>query len=396
MGSLALSRPVVRAAFCAFLALLPLGTAWNLLAAQYFPTRVLRIGPQLSGVTYDKPVILSWTEVLDGNLQKALMARVTDAMPIRTLLIHLNNEVRYQLFGELTAPQVVKGAKGQLIERTYLNDYCSRTEGMGTKLAADILPKLKDIQNYYEQRGGIFVYVVSPSKAAHLPEYFVDRVPCPSTPKARTQLVPDYVGALRQAGIHVVDTASLIHSLKGSYPFDLFPQGGVHWNDVGGARAVSAIVDAINQQAGRELIPPYTFTYTLSKPANGADRELADLLNVFFPPLGYQTPKVSFTPSVPCAQSPARDLDVAMVGSSFGHLPARIMIEANCLDHLQFYYYLILGRFGGMPIHELQRNLPERDLAPLRNAKVMILEENESFVDKAGYLDPLRALVRRY
>ena len=99
---------------------------------------------------------------------------------------------------------------------------------------------------------------------------------------------------------------------------------------------------------------------------------------------------------MPCAQSPARDLNVAMVGSSFGHLPARILIEANCLDHLRFYYYLILGRFGETPIHELQRNLVENDLMPLRDAKVMILEENESFVDRAGYIDPLRALVRRF
>jgi alginate O-acetyltransferase complex protein AlgJ len=394
--NLALSRPIVRAAFCAFLALLPLVTAWNLFALQYFPERMFRIGPKLSGVTYDKPVVLSWADIRDGDFQKSLAARVTDAMPVRALLIHVNNEIRYQLFGELTAPQVVKGAKGQLIERSYLNDYCSRTEGMGEKLAADILPKLRDIQNYYESHGGIFVYVVSPSKAAHLPEYFVDRVPCPSTPTARKQLVPDYVGALRRGGIHVVDTASLIHSLKGAYPFDLFPEGGVHWNDVGGARAVSAVVDAINQQAGRELIPPYTFTYTLSKPANGADRELADLLNVFFPPLGYQTPKVQFQPSVPCSESPARQLNVAMVGSSFGHLPARILIEANCLDHLRFYYYLILGRFGETPIRELQRNLADNDLMPLRDAKVMILEENESFVDKAGYVDPLRALVRRF
>src|SRR6201987_2910104 len=216
--NLALSRPVVRAAFCAFLALLPLGTAWNLLAVQYFPSRMFRIGPKLSGVTYDKPMILSWADIRDGNFQKTVTSRFTDAMPVRALLIHVNNEVRYQLFGELTAPQVVKGAKGQLIERTYLNDYCARTEGMGLKLAADILPKLKDIQHFYESRGGIFVYVVSPSKEAYLPEYFVARVPCPSTPEARKQLMPDYVGALRQGGIHVVDTASLIHSLKGSYP----------------------------------------------------------------------------------------------------------------------------------------------------------------------------------
>jgi alginate O-acetyltransferase complex protein AlgJ len=391
--NLALSRPIVRAAFCAFLALLPFVTAWNLLALQYFPTHLLRIGPKLSGVTYDKPVVPSWADIHDGNFQKAVAARVTDAMPVRALLIHVNNEIRYQLFGELTAPQVVKGAKGQLIERSYLNDYCSRTEGMGAKLAADILPKLKDIQNYYESHGGIFVYVVSPSKAAHLPEYFVDRVPCPSKPTARKQLVPDYVGALRQGGIHVVDTASLIHSLKGAYPFDLFPEGGVHWNDVGGAQAVSAIVKEINRQAGRELVPPFTFTYTLSGVASGADRELVDLLNVFFPPLGYVTPKVKFLPSASCAD--ARTLDVAMVGSSFGHLPARILIEDNCLSGLNFYYYAKLGRFGGAPYRELQRNLVDADLERLRDAGIMILEENESFVARTGYVNELRAVVKR-
>ncbi len=48
-----------------------------------------------------------------------------------------------------------------------------------------------------------------------------------------------------------------------------------------------------------------------------------------------------------------------MVGSSFGHLPSRILIEANCLERLQFYYYATLGRFGGTPYRELQRNLSE-------------------------------------
>jgi alginate O-acetyltransferase complex protein AlgJ len=395
VNGLSLSRAIIRAAFCVFLALLPLGAAWNLIAAQYFPKRAIKIGPTLGGVTYDTAVNFSWAEIRDGKFQKAVVSRVTDAMPIRPLLIRINNEIRFHLFGELTAPNVFRGAHGQLIEQTYLDDYCSRTEGMGAKLAAVAIPKLKDIQNFYRARGGIFVYVISPSKAAHMPEYFVDRLPCPSTSAARTQLVPDYVGALKREGINVVDTASLIHSLKGKYPFDIFPQGGVHWNDVGGAVAVSAVVDEINRLAGRELVPPFKFTYTMSQPAKGADRELVDLLNVFFPPLGYQTPKVSFQPEIPCAQSPARQLDVTMVGSSFGHLPSRIMIEANCLARFQFYYYAILGRFGGEPFRELQRNLPETDLNAWRNAKVMILEENESFMGtaKIAYVDQLRAVV---
>jgi alginate O-acetyltransferase complex protein AlgJ len=395
MNPFPLSRPIVRAAFCAFLLLLPLASAWNLAVAPDHPALAIRFGPKLGGVTRDVPVILSWSSLRDGSFQKAVTSHVTDAMPVRPLLIRINNEIRFELFGELTAPDLVRGANGQLIERSYLDDYCSRTEGMGARLAADVLPKLRDIQDYYRSHGGIFVYVVSPSKAAHLPEYFVDRVPCPSTPAARTQLVFQYVDALKQAGITVVDTASLIHSLKGRYEVDLFPQGGVHWNDIGGARAVSAIVEEINRQGGREIVPPFTFSYTLSGAASGADRELVDLLNVFFPPLGYLTPKVKFSPSAACADHPARQLDAAMVGSSFGHLLARILVEDNCLTGLNFYYYTRLGRFGGAPYRELQRNLGDADLARLRDAKIMIVEENESFVARTGYLNELRAVVKR-
>lgn len=390
MSRFALSGPIMRLVVGASLALLPILSAWNLM----LPTRQILVGPTLGGVTNEMPVIFSWPSIHDGSFQKAVARRLTEAFTLRPILIRINNEIRMELFGELTAPQVVRGARGQLIERSYLDDYCSRTEGMGAELAARNIPKLLDIQNHYRRRGALFVYVLSPSKAAHLPEYFVDRVPCPSTPAARTELVGQYVAALKQAGVNVLDTATLIHSLKGSYDFDLFPQGGVHWNDVGGARAVSALVDEINRQAGREIVPSFTFTYTLSSAA-GADRELVDLLNVFFPPLAYLTPKVKYATSASCADHPARLLDIAMVGSSFGHLPANILIQHNCLARLNFYYYARLGRFGGVPYHELQRNLGEAELRPLRDARIMILEENESFAARAGYVDILREVVAR-
>ena len=124
---------------------------------------------------------------------------------------------------------------------------------MGAKLAAVALPKRRTSRISIKVWR---VYVATLSKAAHLPEYFVDRVPCPSTPAARTQLVPDYINALRREGIHVVDTASLIHSLKGTYPFDLFPQGGVHRNDVGGARRVSRCRGDQPSGRARDLFRP--------------------------------------------------------------------------------------------------------------------------------------------
>jgi alginate O-acetyltransferase complex protein AlgJ len=392
MSRFALTRPIPRLLLGASLALLPLVTAWNLAVV---PSREIKIGPKLGGVTVEAPATISWASLRDGSLQKAVASRLTEAFALRPLLIRINNEIRFELFGALTAPQVVSGRKGQLIGQNYLDEYCSRTEGQGGVLAAGIIPKLRAIQDYYSERGSVFVYIVSPSKAAHLPEYFLDRVSCLSTPAARAQRVPQYVNALRDSGINVLDGAGLIHALKGRYEVELFPQGGEHWNDLGGALVVSALVKEINAQAGREIVPPFTFTYTLSRPAGGADRELADLLNVFFPPLGYLTPKVNYVQSTPCGQGDARTLDAAIVGSSFGHLPASILIEHNCLSALNLYYYARLGRFGGVPYRELQRNLGDNDLAALRNVKLMVIEENESFLGRSSYVDEMLRIVGR-
>jgi alginate O-acetyltransferase complex protein AlgJ len=379
MSRFALTHPIPRLLLCTSLALLPLVTVWNLAVS---PSREIRIGPKLGGVTFEAPVTMSWSSLQDGSLQKAVASRLTDAFALRPLLIRVNNEIRFGLFGVPTARQLVRGRNGQLIGQNYLDEYCSRTEGQGARLAAGIIPKLRAIQDYYSERGVVFVYVVSPSKAAHLPA-------------ARAQLVPQYVNALGDSGINVLDGAGLIHALKGRYEVDLFPQGGEHWNDLGGALVVSALVKEINAHAGREIVPPYTFTYTLSRPAGGADRELVDLLNVFFPPLGYLTPKVNYVQSTPCGQGGARTLDAAIVGSSFGHLPASILIEHNCLSALSLYYYARLGRFGGVPYRELQRNLGDNDLAALRNVKLMIIEENEFLIGRFSYIDEVVGVVGR-
>ena len=45
MGRLAFSRPIVRAAFCAFLLLLPLSTAWNLTVGRAYASLLLRVCP---------------------------------------------------------------------------------------------------------------------------------------------------------------------------------------------------------------------------------------------------------------------------------------------------------------------------------------------------------------
>jgi len=53
------------------------------------------------------------------------------------------------------------------------------------------------------------------------------------------------------------------------------------------------------------------------------------------------------------------------------------------------------SRFGGVPFRRLQNELKDNDLAPLRDAKIMIVEENESFAGTSGYIEALREFLAR-
>src|SRR6187399_162227 len=117
------SRPF-RLAFFAALLLLPLMTAWNMAVG---PNLQIQIGPKLGGVIRMQPLAWSWRALKAGDLQRAITERVTVAFPFRPILVRLNNEVRFNLFGEITAPGIVRGRGSQYLEQFYIESYCAIT-----------------------------------------------------------------------------------------------------------------------------------------------------------------------------------------------------------------------------------------------------------------------------
>jgi len=385
-------RRIFWLALGAFLLLLPFGTAWNLIAQSFAPRHTILIGPRLKGFTAPPPLTFTLAALEKGDLQKALAARLNEAVPIRPILIRVNNEIRHKLFGMVDHPMVIMGHHNQLFERAYVDEYCARQESDAAAHANALIPLLKDIQHYYRSRGRKFVMVISPSKAAHMPDEVTDLVTCPSTLAARTTYIPDFVRRLRASGIEVVDTASLIHGLQSRFHMYLFPNGGVHWNAIGNAEATLAIIAHLNGESGGTPIPPFTYTYKMSGLVSGQDRDLADLVNTLFPPLAAPAPKVTITPGAPCP--PAQDTpDVAIVGSSFMHSVANTLIQSACLPRLNFYFYFKLGRFGGTPYRPFKRHLAHDDLIAVRDADIMILEQNEQAIARQKYLPLLREIL---
>ena len=204
--------------------------------------------------------------------------------------------------------------------------YCGITADLAAARARATIPLLRDLQDYYRARGAVFAYVLTPSKLAAMPDAFAGSMKC--APEAfRKSLSADYSALLKNAGIAVVDTATLVYALGGPQGQDMFPVGGVHWNALGLAHAAREVVGEIDRQAGRQLVPTFDFTSTMTSRAEGSDRELIDVFNVLFPPLGYATPKVTYRQPVPCNTSEASTIDAAIVGSSFMHNMAETLIE---------------------------------------------------------------------
>lgn len=373
-------RRIAAAAFVA----MPMWTLWNLAV----PSQAVRIGPALVGVTQKVPFNLSLRGFLDGALQKAAVLRVADAMPLRRTLIRLNNQIAYSLFGEITAPGILIGRDGELVQRSYLEEYCSRTIGQADAMADAAIPLLRDVQAYYRDRGKLFLYIVTPSKVADMPDKFTHLIACPSSPQARAELVPAYVARLRAAGIDVLDLATSTHAVQ-SDATPPFPRGGIHWNELAMARGSQQIVDTINTRAGRELLTPFSFTVTVSSPAEGRDRDLAELANLLVAPIDYPTPKLTFS-HPPCAGREATRVDAALVGTSFIDPVSEVLTEQACLTRLGQYFYFKLGRSrGGVR----QDHLSEAELREVRDVDVMLLEENESLIGRQQYLSLLHQIL---
>jgi alginate O-acetyltransferase complex protein AlgJ len=371
----------------ALLLLVPLLTLWNLAAQSLAPKLAVMIGPRLRGVT-EAPPPPTWTlrAFADGSLQKALTDAVTDAFPLRPLLIRINNQVRYKLFGYSGAAGVITGEGGQLIEKGYLDEYCTRNLAAFEPKARDWARQLKELQDFYTARGKIFIYLITPTKVAYMPENFGRALAsCASSEEDRAGLLPLYDRLLAQAGVHAVDAASLTYDLKGKYEIDLFSVGGVHWNAIGIANAEDAILAEINRQAGQMVAPKLSWRYEVVDRAKGTDRDLLDLLNVLLPSAHYATARVTYQPAPTCRELPAASLKVAMIGGSFADTLGPTLINDGCLTRLEMYNYLYRGLRRGPDYNTVKDRLTTPDVLPLADADIVILEENEVALPATGH-----------
>lgn len=362
----------------------------NLAVRAAAPGREIKLFPGLHGVTQPPEQPLGLRAVLDGSFQRAAGQLVGSRVPLHPFAVRLRNQALYTLFREAAVPSLVVGAGGQLVERAYIDEYCSRNTAAflpGARLRAG---RIREMQDAAERRGQTFLYVLTPSKLAQYPDILPPGIPCPASPADRAGQVPAWLDALRAAGVHLVDTVAVLSAAQGRYPFRLYPKGGAHWNQVGGmlaGQAVSAGLEGLRRDGSFPTVP---FAWRMSDRLDPLDTDLADLLNLLV--AGAREPMPAVMAEQPPPLPGCTPRRVAVVSGSFGNALGSYLSLEPCRPVVAGYEYWRRRHEtwdgGRVTLGEVDPAQRARDLEA---ADAILYEENEQVL---GHSDHGRALYR--
>jgi len=345
----------------------------------------MKLSSALIGVVQPDSVPFSLAAFLNGTFQASFAHHIGTVEPYYPTAVRLRNQIEYSVFGMAAEPDIIVGRKRELIETGYVQDYCTRDLASFLATAQAAAAALRQIQTMVEQRGQTFLYVVTPSKIAQYPEFLPAGMLCPSSQASRTGIVPAWTALVRQAGVHLVDTTSILSAAHGAYPFPLFPRGGIHWNQVGNALAAQAIEGALQAQRRDGVFTPFTFTWKIASPPRPVDIDLATLMNLFTVPDRSGLPKVTMAQARP--PSVCKTLNIVIIGGSFIQQVGAPLSLLPCRPHVVEYFYWQRYRIVW---HDGLQTLgpadPQRRDAELEAADVILLEENETIIGRSDHV----------
>ena len=385
------------------IAFLFLANLWNFAVERDWPKLRIRSSQPLNGVA--RPVPASWTfdAFLAGETRRVVSMNVGRQSPAFPISVRLKNQLLYSLFGVSGAPNILIGREGELFAIEYVEEFCSRGATPDAARLDAWADDVAEIGKRAESLGKGFVYLISPSKPAHAPQYLPADRRCPSlaTGRAQEKLVP-YDDALEARGVAHLDSAQLLRDARSHYAIDLFPRGGVHWNLLGASLAMRETARILATQPGGSLIGAFDFSWSEDDEAKGVDRDLLDLLNLFWPDDHYPTAAIRrASEPAACARTPR----LLFVGDSFMRELVIVASQAECPPVIEHWFYVRsdgetnLLRFRTAPGEVGNGESLPSDLAllpqSLADADAIVLEENEHNIAStrqvANLLDAARA-----
>jgi hypothetical protein len=354
--------------------------------------------PRLGKVAF--PLEPHWTLAgwLTGDFQRRADHWFSHVVEPRGWVIPLTNQVLYTVFAKsyMGDRTIVIGRGGELYQSTYVAAYCANGELRDGAALAATAARLGELGRRLSGQGKVLMVLVTPSKAAVLPERLpVGVCPPPADPDARRRLL---VARLRAADVAVVDGHALVAAMKREDPLPPFPRGGIHWSRVVGARVAGVVLRELARQADADVGGVDVLNVRWDARPEKSDRDLADLLTLFAPPLDYRVPGAEI---VCRATGAGRARAMVSIGGSFLYQILEPITDCGLFRQVEhfFYYDQLYQRWPG----NVSRKPDAATLSwadTLARTDVVVLELAEHLIGNAPHFDhfagdALAALARR-
>ncbi len=292
---------------------------------------------------------------------------------LRKNLISINNQLYYALFKKSFAENstLVIGKNHQLFELNYILDYCRSTKSLPelTKWADQIA----QLDHYFTSKGKTFLYVMTPSKAEHMPETIPDRFHCKNNGIKDAVYQMDKL--LTERNITHINGPDLVVHAMNQYKMDMFPPGGIHWNWLGSTIEAASIIDALKHKTKLPL-PDIKFTYTMGKPKKGdTDNDILSVAELWESSFTYKVPQVQF-------QNPVyigKPITLSVIGGSFNWSLNKIFLKNKIFSEINYYFYF--NRHEKFLTSDQKLDWTTHiEIADILTSDVIILEENSAVI----------------
>lgn len=347
----------------------------------------------LSGVEQPEPMpMFSLEKIKNGEFQQHFEKYLSQNLGLREYFVRTNNQIFYSVFNQ-TPPnsQIVVGKNGQLIEEPYISEYLNFVPSLDPKFLEEKLKQMKELQDALEDRGKVFLLLITPSKAAIYPEYIPERLKVLGTSTIRNYdlLIP----LLNKYHINYTDGHKITAEQKNLHMYDMFPKGGTHWNNLAAYYTTKQAIQKIEQLSSKRMVNLELSKVNYDVEPMGTDCDLANLVNIWYPPSNYSSPHPIITKKI---SGDEYKPTILMEGESFANHFINILNQNNMIEKIDFYYYYHdhnLFTKGNVTFLGEIKNLDwERDVF---NHDIIIVEMNEQRIPKIqqGFMqDALRKL----
>lgn len=289
---------------------------------------------------------------------------------LRKKIINIHNQLYYALFKKsfVVDGSLIIGKNKQFFVLSYILDYCKSSKNPSELIIwADQIARL---DRYIHSQGKTFIYVITPSKAEHVPEAIPDRFHCKQ--QGIKEAVYQMDALLTQRKVAHINGPDLMEKAIQTYHIPMFPKGGIHWNWLGASIESAAIIDVLRSKTDFNL-PKLQFFYLLNKPEEiDTDNDmltLAQLWQNYFPE---KVPQVKFlNPTYS-----GKPLTATVIGGSFNWSLNSIFIQNKIFNEINYYFYF--DKHQKIKSNEKSAWSKDINVAEILNADVIILEENSS------------------